>query len=714
MMETAQKSEKTSENLIPKKPKRKYNLIYTGFRQRVEQSLDDNQKLINKLKNELCSQDQNTLFEMQKTLIKFDVDKSGYIDLDEFNKLLSEYNLNLTPNDTKTIFTCFDPTHSGKIFYKDLINIIHSTLDENRQKLVDELYTKLCQKQYPLDIKTVLGNYNSKNMGQENSDTFKNNFLTHHDYYGKPKNPTINYEEFLDFFENLSINYPQYENFEKYLNSAFTEEENVIEENENNLNQNVAKEFLDNLDKLRNIILKQSAKGIVNLLKNLHNVDLANSNGIDLDEFITVIQTVLKDSDGSFPVKEIHNIFNIYDTQEKGIMEYKKFLSDLLKLTEMPKSRKELLTKIFTHLDFEGKGTLDINEMLLLYKRPEHDSPNPVPDLLESFVIYHNVVRGKRNPLVNVDDFVDFYKNINLLIPVTKNDQLFIDFTSETWCLNDKTFDERKNLAISKLEGLGKQKNRGMMNKLIGSQKTPYGINKDKINYNFNDGNATIKYNLNKIEDVILHLRDNIIKRGTRGIMSLRRTFMLMDENNNKKVEFAEFENIFKKYRFNISDEEINSLFRYFDKDNSGYIDYGEFVNGITGNLNDFRKEVLKQVFEKLDKNEVGKISVGQLRKEYNPKGNPLVRQGKRSEDEVLADFIDVLEYHFNLLNEKTEENVDINDILIDFDEFCDFYKNISVCVDEDKYFEIMILGEWGLKKDGKSPYQKTWNQQDA
>ena len=67
------------------------------------------------------------------------------------------------------------------------------------------------------------------------------------------------------------------------------------------------------------------------------------------------------------------------------------------------------------------------------------------------------------------------------------------------------------------------------------------------------------------------------------------------------------------------------------------------------------------------------------------------MRQGKRSEDEVLADFIDVLEYHFNLLNEKTEENVDINDILIDFDEFCDFYKNISVCVDEDKYFEIMI-----------------------
>lgn len=189
---------------------------------------------------------------------------------------------------------------------------------------------------------------------------------------------------------------------------------------------------------------QQGAKGVMNLLRNLRNVDLAGSNGVDLDEFITVIQNVLKDSDGSFPVKEIHNIFNIYDIQEKGIMEYKTFLSDLFKLKSMSKSRKSHLEKIFEHLDFERKQALDINELISLYKKPEASEPNPVPDLLETFVIFHNIIRGTRNPLVNLDDFIEYYNYVNFLIPETKNDKLFIDYTSDGWRLNDKTLDERK------------------------------------------------------------------------------------------------------------------------------------------------------------------------------------------------------------------------------------------------------------------------------
>ena len=189
---------------------------------------------------------------------------------------------------------------------------------------------------------------------------------------------------------------------------------------------------------------------------------------------------------------------------------------------------------------------------------------------------------------------------------------------------------------------------------------------------------------------------------------------MLIDENGDKKISFKELEKMFKRYRFNISQIEINNLFNYFDKDGSGFIDYGEFIGGILGDLNEFRKGILKQVFEKLDKNETGFITVGQLREAYNPKEHPLVRQGKRSEDEILGDFIDILEYHFSLLNEKNEENIDANDIKIDFEEFCDFYKTISISIEEDKYFEIMVMSEWGIKKEGKSLYQRTWNQQEA
>ena len=724
-----EKSEPGEQKQIPqKKEKRKYNLTSTGFRQKIEQNLDDNENLIKKIRNEILCLGVNILFDIQKTLNKFDVDNSGRIDIDEFNKLCSEYSINLIPDEIKTVFTCFDPSRTGKIYYQDFLNIIHGSLNDFRQGLVDELYNKLNKNNRAnLDMKTVLSSFNDKKAGQEASDEFKDNFISHHDYFSNGKTD-VSYNEFVNFFEVVSTNFKEDAEFEKYLKNSFslqdeaannTEESNKNEdqkedEQKENENKEQAKEVLGSIDKLRQIMTQQGAKGVMNLLRNLRNVDLAGSNGVDLDEFITVIQNVLKDSDGSFPVKEIHNIFNIYDIQEKGIMEYKTFLSDLFKLKSMSKSRKSHLEKIFEHLDFERKQALDINELISLYKKPEASEPNPVPDLLETFVIFHNIIRGTRNPLVNLDDFIEYYNYVNFLIPETKNDKLFIDYTSDGWRLNDKTLDERKNLADSKLKTLGKQKNRDAKEKLIGNSKTPYGTIKDKINYNLNEEEATIKYNVNSYEDIMAHLKNNLVQRGPRGLMSIRRTFMLIDENSDKRIQFSEFEKMFKRYRFNLSQTEINNLFNYFDKDGSGYIDYGEFIGGILGDLSKFRKDILKQVFDKIDKDETGTITVGQLREAYNPKEHPLVRQGKRSEDEILGDFIDSLEYHFSLLNEKNDENVDVNDIKIDFDEFCDFYKTISLSVEDDKYFEIMVMSEWGLKKDGRTLYQRTWNQQDA
>ena len=711
---------KGAEIPVPKKDKRKYNLTSSGFRQKIEQNLDKNIKLIKKIKKEINNQGGSTLIDMQKTIMKFDVDNSLKIDMDEFNRIFYEFNMNLTPDEIKTVFSCFDPSRTGKIYYEDFLNIIHEPLNEFRAELVDELYNSLNKNNRGnLEIKTVFGAFNDKKVDPEFSEEFKDNFLSHHDFFSKGKTE-VSYEEFINFFEIISINYKEDSEFEEFITNSFKlgnaeeqKEQNVNYENEENPeSREETKEFLEALEKLREILEQKGAKGVIEFLRNFRNVDLAKSNGVDLDEFITVIQNLIKDSDITFPVKEIQNIFNVYDINQNGIMEYKKFLDDLLKLREMPKSRKNHIQKIFNHLDFEGKQLLDINELTSLYKKPPEN--DPVPDLLDSFITFHNILRGNRNPLVTMNDFLRFYNYINFLIPETKHDQLFMDFTSETWLLYDKSFDERKNLMKVKIEGLGKQKNREAKNKLIVSHKTPYGTIKDKINYNLNEENPTTKYYVNKIEDLLGHLRSILTQRGYSGIMSMRRTFMIIDENSNKKITFDEFEKLFKKYRYDLSPEEINNLFNYFDKDGSGFIDYDKFINGICGNLNKFRQEVLKQVFIKLDDDEKGYITVGQMRKEYNPKEHPLVRQGKRTEDEILAEFLDVLEYHFNLLIEKSDDNLDVNDVKVDFDDFCEFYKNISVCIEDDKYFEVMVLSEWGIKKDGKSLYQRTWNQQDA
>ena len=710
-----------------KKEKKKYNLTSTGFRQRIEQNLDENQNLIKKFKNEVLSQGYGIIFDMEKSLNKLDVDNSGRIDNDEFSRLCSEHNINLIPDEIKILFTCFDPSRTGKIYYQDILNLIYGELNEYRENLVEELFNNYKKNSLNnIDVKTVLSSFVKNKTKQEETEELKDYFISHHDFFGKGKTD-VSYNELINFFEILSVNYKSDSDFENFIKNNFNTN---LEENEGNkekeekkiITEEIKKEptVLESIDKLRNDITKQGAKGVINILKNFRNVDLAGANGVDLDEFITVIQNIQSgntpDNNNTLTVKEIHNIFKMYDTDDKGIMEYKKFLSDLFKLKLMSSSRKEHLRNIFEHLDFEHKNALDINELISLYENSQiNEQENIMPDLLETFVVFHNIIRGTRNPLVSLEDFIEYYNYINFLIPETKGDKLFIDFTSEKWRLNDKSFDERKNLVINRTGGLGlgKQKNREAMNKIIGSNKTPFGTNKEKINYNLNEEEATVKYNVNKIEDLIGHLRYILFQRGPRGLMALKRTFMLLDENSDKKISFAEFEKMFKRYRFNLSQIEINNLFNYFDTDKSGFIDYSEFLKGITGNLSEFRKEILKQVFNKLDKEEKGFITVQTLRDNYDPKGHPLVRQEKRSEDEILGEFIDILEYHFNLLNEKNEENEDINKIKIDFDEFCEFYKTISVSVEEDKYFEIMVLSEWGIKKDGKSLYQKDWNIQD-
>ena len=721
-------SESESEENKVKKEKRKYNLTSSGFRQRIEQNLDDNQNLVKKFKEEIISQGINTIFDIQKLLSKIDVDNSGRIDNEEFTRICSENNINLIPDEIKTFFTCFDPSRTGKVFYQDILNIIYGELNQLRENMVSELFNSLPKNNLSnVDLKTVLRSFDKNKLNPEVIEDYKDNFISHHDFFGKGRTD-VTYDEFINFFEIMSLYYKEDSDFESFIKNSFNpqseESPEIMEENKEEKKDesaNIKKEpnVLESLDKLRNNIIKQGAKGVTNILKNFKNADLSGSNGVDLDEFITVIQNVqnknTEDNTNNLTVKEIHNLFNTYDIEEKGIMEYKKFLSDLFQLKSMPESRKEHLKNIYEHLDFEHKQALDINELISLYKKPESTDQNPIPDLIETFDIFHNILRGSRNPLVTLDDFILYYNYMNILIPQTKNDKLFLDLTSEGWRLDDKSFDERKNLVINRTGGLGlgKQKNREAMNKIVGSNKAPFGTDKEKINYNLNEEEATIQYNENKIEDLVGHLKYILFQRGPRGIMSIKRTFMLIDENSDKRISFTEFEKMFKRYRFNLTQNGINNLFNYFDKDKSGFIDYSEFLNGIVGELSDFRKNVLKQVFQKLDKEEKGYITVKQLREAYDPRGNPLVRQGKRSAEEILGDFIDILEYHFSLLNEKNEENEEVNDIKIDFDEFCEFYKTISISVEEDKYFEIMVMSEWGIKKDGKSLYQKDWNQQD-
>ena len=111
---------------------------------------------------------------------------------------------------------------------------------------------------------------------------------------------------------------------------------------------------------------------------------------------------------------------------------------------------------------------------------------------------------------------------------------------------------------------------------------------------------------------------------------------------------------------------------------------------------------VLFIIFETFDKNKSGYIDLDDIRDVYSAKNHPDVISGKKTEDEVLAEFLDTFQYHFSLLNDnKTKDNK------ITLEEFMEYYNNISVGIEDDDYFEEVLKNAYDL--DNRRVRKKGW-----
>ncbi len=65
--------------------------------------------------------------------------------------------------------------------------------------------------------------------------------------------------------------------------------------------------------------------------------------------------------------------------------------------------------------------------------------------------------------------------------------------------------------------------------------------------------------------------------------------------------------------------------------------------------MNHFRKTLVRKAFDKLDKNANGIIEIDDIKGVYNAKFHPEVKSGKKTEEEVLFEFIDTFELHHSI-----------------------------------------------------------------
>jgi len=162
-----------------------------------------------------------------------------------------------------------------------------------------------------------------------------------------------------------------------------------------------------------------------------------------------------------------------------------------------------------------------------------------------------------------------------------------------------------------------------------------------------------------------------------------------------------EFKKACKDFRIGVSDPDAERLFRIFDRDRSGSIDYDEFLRGVRGEMNQFRANIAKKAFAIMDKDKSGTLDIDDIKQTYNAKMHPDVKSGKKTEDDILMEFLDTFEMHYAFSHENSRDGK------ISMDEWLEYYNNVSMSIDDDKYFEVMMNSAWNF--DNSRVTKKGW-----
>ena len=129
---------------------------------------------------------------------------------------------------------------------------------------------------------------------------------------------------------------------------------------------------------------------------------------------------------------------------------------------------------------------------------------------------------------------------------------------------------------------------------------------------------------------------------------------------------------------------EIRALFQFFDTDCTGSISKEEFITGVRGQLNARRLQMVDDAFKVIDKDGSGVLDLDDIIGRYSAKGHPDVVSGRRAEEDVLREFLDTFD------GGEKDGNVTP-------DEFRAYYSNVSACIDNDDYFELMMRNAWHM-----------------
>jgi Ca2+-binding EF-hand superfamily protein len=191
-------------------------------------------------------------------------------------------------------------------------------------------------------------------------------------------------------------------------------------------------------------------------------------------------------------------------------------------------------------------------------------------------------------------------------------------------------------------------------------------------------------YQISNFEEIKAKVVNMCRTRSSNGLRGLRILFRAMDRNRNNSLEPMEFKYAMRDFGVDLSEVEISQILKYFDTNKDGKLSFDEFLRAIRGELNERRAQMVMMAYNVLDKDGSGQVTIRDIELAYDTSFHPDFQSGRKTNQEVLRDFMGVWETHKK-------------DGIVTVEEFMDYYKDISASIDGDDYFELVIRNAWHI-----------------
>ena len=625
----------------------KYNRNYLNKNREYENVSNKNQGnnyelLIEKLKEKINTNNGMTYYTLIKNLKANEEKLSQTVSLDELSISLQQLHLNISSNDIYELFNYLDSEKIGRISTSDILNLITEPINEKRKIYLVKVFKSIdSDKKGEISINKLKNIFNAKNHPDvsdniRNEDEIYNQFCYTLDIFirfNNILNYSINLEQFIDYYSGISPSIKEDEEFQKILEKVWDVDKKQKEKK-----------------KFYNIIYKN----------NYENYPEDSEMGIN-----------------SLFFGESHTERPKYDYNYDYLDEFYKSSQDINIRNKYNKNINKNNNNIKNHL--RSKTNVDLVQDTLERKT-----------ILNFNTLNNNKITNSKRYFGQESDNIK-ENNGKRIFKKKRYNPITDEFIQE-----NNSFNTGHNIVndLIKKDQI-KKENEILIKEEINPEIEEYNTKNKKI-YNFNTFNSKIKEN-----ESLVKFRKLLVSLGTKSIFRFQKMLSIYDRDNSGFISFDNFYTIFQSNYIDIPLVDIKSIFGLFDNNNEKQINsaseykikYDLLLKSIIGNISIKRRALIQKVFDSFSRDKNGKILISDMKNRFNPSRHPDVLKGSKTENKILGEFLDFLEifreYYNNLHGGYTFN--------MGFQEFLEFYSEISLSIEDDKDFENLLINCWDL-----------------